>query len=151
MIPSANITLSEHQSYLMVRQVLPGALTANALAVQTAYREYQQRALERDGLRRTLAEGKPLLSEPIIGPGTEARLLLTVPLAVIGVVLFRSLSFLDAIIKVDIPGLGLVILLSAVTFIGYIGSTVLYQPIADFGHEVLPGFQDSVFEFLMGL
>ena len=35
---------------------------------------------ERDGLRRTLAEGKPLLSEPIIGPGTEARLLLTVPL-----------------------------------------------------------------------
>lgn len=64
-------------------------------------------------------------------------LLLTVPLAVIGVVLFRSLSFLDAIIKVEIPGLGLVILLSAVTFIGYIGSTVLYQPIADFGHEVL--------------
>ena len=35
---------------------------------------------ERDGLRRTLAEGKPLLSEPIIGPGAEARLLLTVPL-----------------------------------------------------------------------
>ena len=36
----------------MVRQLLPPTLTANALAVQTAYREYQQRALARDGLRR---------------------------------------------------------------------------------------------------
>jgi nitrogen fixation/metabolism regulation signal transduction histidine kinase len=27
-------------------------MVTNALAVQTAYREYQQRALERDGLRR---------------------------------------------------------------------------------------------------
>ncbi len=64
-------------------------------------------------------------------------LLLTVPIAVLVVVLYRSLAFLDAIIKVDIPGLGLLILLAGVTFIGYIGSTVLYQPIADFGHEVL--------------
>jgi len=64
-------------------------------------------------------------------------LLLTVPLAVIIVVLYRSLSYLDAIIKVDIPGLGLLILLASITVIGYIGSTVLYQPIADFGHEVL--------------
>lgn len=64
-------------------------------------------------------------------------LLLTVPIAVIVVVLYRSLSFLDTIIPVNIPGLGLLILLSGVTIIGYIGSTVLYQPIADFGHEVL--------------
>ena len=33
-------------------QPLPPQLAANALAVQTAYREYQQRALARDGLRR---------------------------------------------------------------------------------------------------
>ena len=64
-------------------------------------------------------------------------LLLTVPLAVIISVLYRSLSWLDAIIKVDIPGLGLLILLASVTLVGYVGSTVLYQPIADFGHEVL--------------
>ena len=52
MIPSANVALSEQQRYLMVRQLLPPTLTANALSVQAAYREYQQRALARDGLRR---------------------------------------------------------------------------------------------------
>ena len=36
----------------MVVQPLPPALATNALAVQAAYREYQQRALARDGLRR---------------------------------------------------------------------------------------------------
>ncbi len=64
-------------------------------------------------------------------------LLLTVPLAVIIAVLYRSLSWLDTIIKFDIPGLGLLILLSGVTLIGYLGSTVLYAPIAEFFEEVL--------------
>ncbi len=64
-------------------------------------------------------------------------LLLTVPLSVLLVVLYRSLAFLDQIIPYKFPGLGLLTLLASVTLIGYIGSTVLYQPIADFGHEVL--------------
>lgn len=64
-------------------------------------------------------------------------LLLTVPLTILLYVLYRSLTFLDQIIPIDIPGLGLLTLLAGVTIIGYVGSTVLYQPIADFGHEVL--------------
>jgi nitrogen fixation/metabolism regulation signal transduction histidine kinase len=52
LVPSANFALDERERYLMVRQLLPASLTADALAVQTAYREYQQRALARDGLRR---------------------------------------------------------------------------------------------------
>ncbi|MFT3664066.1 ATP-binding protein [Piscinibacter sp.] len=52
LVPSANFALDEQERYLMVRQLLPAALSANALAVQSAYREYQQRALARDGLRR---------------------------------------------------------------------------------------------------
>lgn len=52
LVPSANFALTERERYLMVRQLLPAALSANALSVQTAYREYQQRALARDGLRR---------------------------------------------------------------------------------------------------
>ncbi len=52
LVPSANFALAEQERYLMVRQLLPATLSANALAVQTAYREYQQRALARDGLRR---------------------------------------------------------------------------------------------------
>lgn len=51
-VPSANLSLDDQQRYLMVRQLLPATLTANALSVQAAYREYQQRALARDGLRR---------------------------------------------------------------------------------------------------
>lgn len=64
-------------------------------------------------------------------------LLLTVPIAVIVSVLYRSLFWLDTIIKFDIPGLGLLILLSGVTLIGWLGSTVLYAPIAEFFEEVL--------------
>ncbi|NPC57936.1 sensor histidine kinase [Caenimonas soli] len=37
---------------LQVTQSLPPTLVANAIAVQEAYREYQERALARDGLRR---------------------------------------------------------------------------------------------------
>jgi len=40
------------ERYLMVLQRIPSSVLANALAVQTASSEYQQRALERDGLRR---------------------------------------------------------------------------------------------------
>jgi len=51
-LPSSDIALGSGDRYLMVTQALPTTLTANALAVQSAYREYQQRSLARDGLRR---------------------------------------------------------------------------------------------------
>jgi nitrogen fixation/metabolism regulation signal transduction histidine kinase len=50
-IPSADISIGADDRYLMVTQRIPSALAANALAVQAAYRDYQQRALARDGLR----------------------------------------------------------------------------------------------------
>ncbi len=50
-IPSPGFELAQ-QRYLLVTQALPASLTANALAVQTAYREYQQRELGREGLRK---------------------------------------------------------------------------------------------------
>ena len=40
------------ERFLMVVQRIPGGTLANALAVQNASSEYQQRALERDGLRQ---------------------------------------------------------------------------------------------------
>ncbi|MFZ2986362.1 ATP-binding protein [Ideonella sp.] len=53
LIPDSRIELSsERERFLMVVQPLPRALTSNALIVQAAYREYQQRHLARDGLRR---------------------------------------------------------------------------------------------------
>jgi nitrogen fixation/metabolism regulation signal transduction histidine kinase len=44
--------LVAEERYLMVTQAVPTNVAADALAVQSAYREYQQRALARDGLRK---------------------------------------------------------------------------------------------------
>ena len=51
-VSTPNIGLLAEPRYLQVTQVLPSALVANAVAVQEAYREYQERALGREGLRR---------------------------------------------------------------------------------------------------
>ncbi|HJV72243.1 sensor histidine kinase [Ideonella sp.] len=51
-VPSTSLSLADEERTLMVVQPLPQALTGNALVVQAAYREYQQRVLAREGLRR---------------------------------------------------------------------------------------------------
>ncbi len=52
MVPSNSLGLSGEPRFLQVIQVLPPSLVANAIAVQEANREYQERALGREGLRR---------------------------------------------------------------------------------------------------
>ncbi|WP_397534642.1 ATP-binding protein [Roseateles sp.] len=52
LLPGSQLQLGGGDRYLMVVQRVPAQVLANALAVQTASSEYQQRALERDGLRR---------------------------------------------------------------------------------------------------
>ena len=52
-LPSTDFSLrSDEQRYLLVSVALSPTLVVNALSVQAAYSEYQQRALARDGLRR---------------------------------------------------------------------------------------------------
>ncbi|MBL8325751.1 MAG: PAS domain-containing sensor histidine kinase, partial [Rubrivivax sp.] len=52
-LPDHRIRLTPPQErFLLLAQPLPRTLVANALAVQAAYSEYQQRALARDSLRR---------------------------------------------------------------------------------------------------
>jgi nitrogen fixation/metabolism regulation signal transduction histidine kinase len=52
-LPSTDFSLrADERRYLLVSVGLPPTLVANALLVQAAYSEYQQRALARDGLRR---------------------------------------------------------------------------------------------------
>ncbi|MCX7658980.1 MULTISPECIES: ATP-binding protein [Caldimonas] len=51
-VASVGFRLSPEERYLQATQRLPATLAANALAVQKAYREYQQRALARQGLKR---------------------------------------------------------------------------------------------------
>ncbi|WP_428421579.1 ATP-binding protein [Methylibium sp.] len=52
LVPAEGFSLSREDRYLVVSQLLPATLAANALAVQSAYREYQQRSLAREGLRK---------------------------------------------------------------------------------------------------
>jgi nitrogen fixation/metabolism regulation signal transduction histidine kinase len=52
LLPSEDLVLRGEDRFLMVVQQVPPVLAAQALSVQAAYREYQQRALERDGLRQ---------------------------------------------------------------------------------------------------
>ena len=52
-VPRIEVSLSSGEDrFLMVTQPLPRTLAFHALAVQSAYSEYQQRALARDSLRR---------------------------------------------------------------------------------------------------
>ena len=51
-ITATTFDLNPEQRFLMVSRLLPTSLVANALAVQRANREYQERALGRKGLQR---------------------------------------------------------------------------------------------------
>jgi len=51
-VPNRSIELATQERFLLVTQTLPASLAANALAVQAAYREYQERYLARVGLRK---------------------------------------------------------------------------------------------------
>ncbi|MGI9135066.1 MAG: HAMP domain-containing protein, partial [Rhodoferax sp.] len=51
-VPSATLGLSTEGRYLLVTRTLPTNLVSNALAVEAANREYQERALGRAGLKR---------------------------------------------------------------------------------------------------
>ena len=52
LVTSANVGLLAEARFLQVVQVIPPTVVANAISVQEANREYQERALARDGLRR---------------------------------------------------------------------------------------------------
>jgi len=52
LIPSASVGLAAEPRFLLVQRTLPSNFVTNALAVESANREYQERALAREGLKR---------------------------------------------------------------------------------------------------
>lgn len=52
LVAPASLALDSEPRFLSVTQALPNTLVANAIAVQEAYSEYQERALARQGLKR---------------------------------------------------------------------------------------------------
>ena len=52
LVNSANVGLMGESRFLQITQAIPASVVANAIAVQEANREYQERALARGGLRK---------------------------------------------------------------------------------------------------
>lgn len=64
-------------------------------------------------------------------------LLFLVPVALTLYILVVSIQWLDGLIPVAVPGLGLVIILAGITLFGYLGSTLLVKPFFDLMEELL--------------
>lgn len=79
--------------------------------------------------------------------------LLVVPVAGIIWASLYVLNLLDGIIPVGIPGLGILILMASITLIGWLGSTILYAPLATLGEDVLQRipFLKTIYEALKDL
>lgn len=64
-------------------------------------------------------------------------LLLVTPLAITVYIIVLAIRWLDGLIGLGIPGLGLLIILGSITIIGYLGSTLLAQPIFNFFEGIM--------------
>lgn len=59
------------------------------------------------------------------------------PLALTIYIIVVSIQWLDGLIPVRVPGLGLLIILAVITIFGYLGSTLLAKPLFDFLEDLL--------------
>jgi len=64
-------------------------------------------------------------------------LLLVVPITLIFYVVYQLFVFLDELIPMEIPGLGLIVLLAGITFLGWLGSIFITQPIRNAANRAL--------------
>ena len=64
-------------------------------------------------------------------------ILFIVPLALTIYIIIQSIKWLDGLIPVKIPGLGLLIILATITLFGYLGSTLLIKPFFDIMEKII--------------
>jgi uncharacterized membrane protein len=64
-------------------------------------------------------------------------LLLVVPFALTIYIISLALNFIDGLIGIKIPGLGITILLTSITFFGYLGSTLLVKSVFDLTENLI--------------
>ncbi len=64
-------------------------------------------------------------------------ILITVPLSITVYVIYQVFVFLDGLIPVEVPGLGIITLIGLLTGIGILGSTILFQPLVNWANELL--------------
>ena len=64
-------------------------------------------------------------------------LLFLVPVALTIYIFVVSIQWLDGLVPVKVPGLGLLIIITGITLFGYLGSTLLVKPFFDLLEEIL--------------
>lgn len=64
-------------------------------------------------------------------------LLFVVPFALTIYIIFESLEWLDGLIPINIPGLGLIIIISAITFLGFVASFFITRPVFEYFEKSL--------------
>lgn len=64
-------------------------------------------------------------------------LLYTVPIGATLYVLYKGFLWLDGLLPTELPGLGILIILGALTFIGWIGTYVITTPVQAVGNQLL--------------
>lgn len=74
---------------------------------------------------------------PIILSYFFRGLLLVVPISIVIYVIYQLFMFFDALVPTNVPGLGLLILLTSITALGYLGSSFIAQPILVFTGKML--------------
>ncbi len=79
---------------------------------------------------------KKSISKRVLGAFFQG-LLLVVPITVIGYTVYRLFVFLDDLIPMDIPGLGVVVLFLGITALGFLGSLFITQPIVNWANRLL--------------
>jgi uncharacterized membrane protein len=65
--------------------------------------------------------------------------LVTVPLAVTGYIIYHALSFIDHLVPVGIPGVGLVLTLGILTLVGVLTTNVVGKTVFQFTDHLLSG------------
>lgn len=64
-------------------------------------------------------------------------LLYTVPIAILGYIIYQLFIFFDSLVPLDIPGLGILLLLAFITVMGFLGSTIIGQPIVRYFERLI--------------
>ena len=64
-------------------------------------------------------------------------LLLVVPTALTVFILVQVVSWMDNLIPIKIPGLGLITVLAAITVIGFLANTIVARPVIRFLESIL--------------
>lgn len=64
-------------------------------------------------------------------------IILTVPLAATIYILVSVFETIDGVIPVDVPGLGLAIIILVFTFVGFLGSSIIAQPFITYFNKLL--------------